>query len=90
MTMNRSFMLASVASLMLAGCMTGVSDREMTGGAVGAVGGALLASAFDADAGWTVVSALAGAAAGTLVARNTARNQCAYANGDGTYRTVPC
>ena len=88
--MNRSFMLASVASLMLAGCMTGVSDREMTGGAVGAVGGALLASAFDADAGWTVVSALAGAAAGTLVARNTARSQCAYANGDGTYRTVPC
>ncbi|MFU8776955.1 MAG: glycine zipper 2TM domain-containing protein [Roseovarius sp.] len=88
--MSRSLILASIAGLVLAGCMQGVSDREMTGGAVGALGGALLASAFDADPGWTVVSALAGAAAGTLVARNTARNQCAYANGDGTYRAVPC
>lgn len=88
--MNRSLILASVTSLALAGCMQGVSDRELVGGAAGAAGGALLASAFDADRGWTVVSALAGAAAGTLVARNTARNQCAYSNGDGTYRTVPC
>ena len=31
-----------------------------------------------------------GAAAGTLIARNTRTNQCAYSNGDGTYRTVPC
>jgi hypothetical protein len=88
--MKRSLILASIVSLSLAGCMEGVSNRELTGGAVGAVGGAVLASALNASAGWTIVSALAGAAAGTLVARNTARNQCAYANGDGTYRTVPC
>ncbi|WP_417726261.1 glucose-6-phosphate isomerase [Roseovarius sp.] len=88
--MKRSLIIASIASLSLSGCMQGVSDREMTGGAIGALGGAAIASAFDVSAGWTVVSALAGAAAGTLIARNTAKNQCAYANGDGTYRTVPC
>lgn len=82
--------LACTATLALSACDTPPSNRELTGGVIGAAGGLLLATAFDANPSWTIVSALAGAAAGTLVARNTATNQCAYAVGDGTYRTQPC
>jgi uncharacterized protein YcfJ len=88
--MTRSLILASITSLTLAGCIDTTDNREMTGAALGAGAGLLGAAAFDADAGWTVLSTLAGAAAGTLVARNTRTNQCAYSNGDGTYRSVPC
>ncbi|WP_294613380.1 glycine zipper 2TM domain-containing protein [uncultured Roseovarius sp.] len=82
--------LACAASLVLSACDAPPSNRELTGGVIGAAGGLLLASAFDANPGWTILTTLAGAAAGTLVARNTATNQCAYAVGDGTYRSVPC
>ena len=51
---------------------------------------ALTAEAIAADRNWTVVSALPGAAAGTLVARNAATGSCAYAVGDGTYRVATC
>ena len=88
--MTRNAIIGALAGLALAGCMNTMDDREMTGAALGAGVGLLGATAFDADAGWTVASTLAGAAAGTLIARNTRTNQCAYANGDGTYRTVPC
>ena len=47
--------------------------------------GALTAKAFDADPEWIVIGALAGAAAGTLIARNASTKQCAYAKGDRTY-----
>ncbi|SEM37167.1 hypothetical protein SAMN04488077_104114 [Roseovarius tolerans] len=90
--MKRGLILASITSLTLAGCIDTTDNREMTGAALGAGAGAGLlgAAAFDANAGWTVLSTLAGAAAGTLIARNTRTDQCAYSNGDGTYRTVPC
>ncbi len=88
--MKRSLIIASIASLTLAGCLDTTDNREVTGAALGAGAGLIGAAIFDANAGWTVISALAGAAAGTLIARNTRTNQCAYANGDGTYRTVPC
>ncbi|MBC7165649.1 MAG: glucose-6-phosphate isomerase [Roseovarius sp.] len=88
--MTRNTIIGALAGLALAGCMDTSNNREMTGAAIGAGVGLLGAAAFDADAGWTVASTLAGAAAGTLIARNTRTNQCAYANGDGTYRTVPC
>ena len=88
--MTRSLILASLASLTLAGCIDTSDNRELTGAALGAGAGLIGAAVFDANAGWTVASTLAGAAAGTLIARNTRTNQCAYSNGDGTYRTVPC
>jgi len=88
--MTRNTIIGALAGLALAGCMDTSNNREMTGAAIGAGVGLLGAAAFDADAGWTVASTLAGAAAGTLIARNTRTNQCAYANGDGTYRTVRC
>ena len=88
--MTRSLILASLASLTLAGCIDTRDNRELTGAALGAGAGLIGAAVFDANAGWTVASTLAGAAAGTLIARNTRTDQCAYSNGDGTYRTVPC
>ncbi len=65
-------------------------DRSNLGLVGGAGAGLLLASAFDANPQWTVLSAVAGAAIGTQVARNTQTGQCAYSNGNGTYRVAPC
>jgi len=88
--MKHSLIFASIASLTLAGCIDTTDNREVTGAALGAGAGLIGAAVLDANAGWTVLSTLAGAAAGTLIARNTRTDQCAYSNGDGTYRTVPC
>ena len=88
--MTRATILGGLAGLMLAGCIDTTDNREVTGAAIGAGAGLIGAAVFDANAGWTVLSTLAGAAAGTLIARNTRTNRCAYSNGDGTYRTVPC
>ncbi len=88
--MIRNLTIVTFASLGLAGCINTNDNRELTGAAVGAGAGLVGAAVFDANPGWTVISTLAGAAAGTLVARNTQTDECAYANGDGTYRTVPC
>ena len=82
--------LSTAAALGLAGCLDTSDNRELAGAAIGAGVGLAGAALFDANAGWTVISTLAGATAGTLIARNTRTNQCAYANGDGTYRTVAC
>lgn len=88
--MTRATILGGLAGLMLAGCLDTTDNRELTGAAIGAGVGLIGAAAFDVSTGWIVASTLAGAAAGTLIARNTRTNQCAYSNGDGTYRTVPC
>lgn len=83
--------LICVPALMLAGCddMT-PRERTLVGVAGGAATGLILADALNANPEWRVVAALAGAAAGTLVARNSRTQQCAYAHGDGTYYTRPC
>lgn len=65
-------------------------DRSNLGLVGGAGAGLLLADAFDANPQWTILSAVAGAAIGTQVARNTQTGQCAYSNGNGTYRVAPC
>lgn len=88
--MTRKTIIGALAALTLAGCMDTGNNRELTGAAIGAGVGLIGATVFDANAGWTVLSTLAGAAAGTLIARNTRTNECAYSNGDGTYRTAPC
>lgn len=80
---------ATAATLALAGCET-TQTRTVIAGGTGAALGALTAEALADDPAWTVVGALAGATAGTLVARNTAARNCAYAVGDGTYRVAPC
>jgi osmotically inducible lipoprotein OsmB len=79
----------TAATLALSGCET-TQSRTVIAGGTGAALGALTAEVLADDPAWTVVGALAGAAAGTLVARNTAQQNCAYAVGDGTYRVAPC
>lgn len=81
-----------VGAMGLAACQSGLTanDRATYGGLTGAAAGYLAAGALDANPQWTILSTLGGAVAGTMVARNTQTQQCAYANGDGTYRTGNC
>ena len=82
--------LSAIALLALPGCLTPQQKRQVGGALIGSGLGFITAKAFDAGSDWVVVSTLAGAAAGTLVARNTANNTCAYATGDGRYRQGAC
>lgn len=83
--------LVAGAAIALSGCATmTLRERQLTGGLVGATAGLLTASALNASAGWTLVTVLAGATAGTLVARNERTGMCAYARHDGRYDTRPC
>ena len=78
-------------SLGLAACdMTADQQRMTTGAVIGGGLGLLTAEVLGASTEWVIISTLAGAAVGTLVARNTATGQCAYSNGDGTYYQAPC
>lgn len=65
-------------------------QRTIVGLAGGAAAGLITAEALDADDDWRLIAALAGAAAGTLVAQNSATENCAYARGDGTYYVAAC
>ncbi|WP_172296774.1 glucose-6-phosphate isomerase [Pseudoruegeria sp. HB172150] len=69
---------------------SGYSNDEVAGALVGAGVGTVTAKMLGADDNWTVIAALGGVAAGTMVARNQQQNTCAYSNGDGTYYTAPC
>ena len=76
---------------LVAGCENLTSEqRTLVGMTAGAATGLLTAEAFDADGNWRLIAALAGAAAGTLVAQNSASGRCAYARGDGTYFAAAC
>jgi osmotically inducible lipoprotein OsmB len=88
--MKQSLIAALLAApLALTACET-TNTRTVIAGGTGAALGALTAEALADDDRWTVLGALAGAAAGTMVARNTETQNCAYALGDGTYRVAPC
>jgi hypothetical protein len=77
--------------LLLTGCANMTAEqRTVAGVAGGAAAGLITAEALDADKDWRLIAALAGAAAGTMVAQNSASDSCAYARGDGTYYTAPC
>ncbi|RKT34824.1 hypothetical protein BXY70_0848 [Roseovarius halotolerans] len=81
---------AFAASLALTGCMTAEQERQAAGAAIGGSLGLITAKALGANDNWTVVSTLAGAGAGVLVARNRNNNTCAYSRGDGTYYRAAC
>ncbi len=83
--------VAAIATLGLSACDTMTSNqRTVAGVAGGAAAGLITAEALGADNEWRLISALAGAAAGTVVAQNQQANVCAYARGDGTYYEAPC
>ncbi|RBI82864.1 glucose-6-phosphate isomerase [Rhodosalinus halophilus] len=65
-------------------------QRTVAGVAGGAAAGLIAADVLEADDDWRLISALAGAAAGTVVAQNQQTGMCAYARGDGTYYRAPC
>lgn len=82
-------------AMSIAGCTMTDQERLIAGGIVGAGAGLLTASAFRANSNWTIVSVLAGAAVGTLVARNAQTGECAYyagtdAQGRDRYEVRPC
>ena len=82
----------TAASLLALSACDNLSDGEndVLGGVVGATVGVLTADALGANSNWKIVAALGGAAAGVLVARNEQTKECAYSNGNGTYRTGRC
>ncbi|MGP6088080.1 glycine zipper 2TM domain-containing protein [Antarctobacter jejuensis] len=91
--MKRSiqFSLALAALLGLQACENLTPEqRTVVGITAGAAAGLITAEALNADKNWRLIAALAGAAAGTIVAQNTKDNTCAYARGDGTYYRAPC
>ncbi|MEL7256520.1 MAG: glycine zipper 2TM domain-containing protein [Pseudomonadota bacterium] len=86
-----AMIVAAVSILGLTGCENLTEQqRTVAGAAGGAAAGLITAEALGADSDWRLISALAGAAAGTVVAQNRNRNICAYARGDGTYYEAPC
>lgn len=83
--------LALAAMLTVTGCENLTPEqRTVVGVAGGAAAGLITADALEADDDWRLIAALVGAAAGTVVAQNSADDLCAYARGDGTYFTAPC
>lgn len=86
------FALAAVvvAGFAVSGCQMSPMERDMTGALAGGAAGLVAASVLRTSPRWTLVAALGGAAAGVLVARNTATNECAYSNGRGQYYVRPC
>lgn len=66
------------------------NQRTVAGAAGGAAAGLLTAKALGAGSDWQLISALGGAAAGTVVAQNNQRKVCAYSRGDGTYYEAAC
>lgn len=84
--------LTAAGALALGACtQTGtISENEAAGALFGGAAGIIASEVFDIDDGWRIATALAGAAAGALIARNIETNECAYSNGDGTYYTQPC
>jgi len=76
---------------MLPACDDQSGDQDiLTGAIAGAFLGYITAEALQADHDWQLVAVLAGAAAGTMVARNRKTNRCAYARGHDRYYIRPC
>ena len=83
--------IAAASLLALGACDNLTADQRTVAGLTGgAAAGLIAADVLEADDDWRLIAALAGAAAGTVVAQNNAGNSCAYARGDGTYYTAPC
>ena len=88
--MKSIILAAAIATLLvISGCQTR-DEATLAGGVVGGALGAVTAAALGASAGWVVASSIAAGTVGALYARNRHTNQCAYSNGDGTYKIREC
>ena len=79
-----------ILPFILAGCLSPAEERQVGGAAIGAGSGFIAGTILGLDDGWLAATTLAGAAAGSVIATNSARNECAYADGQGGYTTGPC
>jgi uncharacterized protein YcfJ len=86
----KALAIVSAATLSLAACQPTQQNQAILGGVFGAATGLVGAELLDANPQWTAVAVLAGAAAGTLIAQNQSRRECAYADGRGGYYTGAC
>jgi len=86
----KALAIVSAATLSLAACQPTQQNQAILGGVFGAATGLVGAELLDANPQWTAVAVLAGAAAGTLIAQNQTRQECAYADGRGGYYTAAC
>ncbi|WP_071674575.1 hypothetical protein [Nioella nitratireducens] len=86
----RKYFAIGACVLALAGATCTPQEQMMVGGLVGAGVGVGLADLMNANTGWTVVAAMAGAAVGSQVAYNAQTNQCAYKRADGRVEVRPC
>ncbi|PIE13122.1 MAG: glucose-6-phosphate isomerase [Rhodobacterales bacterium] len=82
--------LPLVGAMALSACMSPAEEEQLGYGLGGGMAGLITAKMLGANKNWTILATIAGAAAGTMVAKNRQTGQCAYSNGDGTYRTGPC
>ncbi|WP_324754696.1 glycine zipper 2TM domain-containing protein [Roseovarius sp. Pro17] len=83
--------IACTAVLGLGACENLTTNQRTVAGVTGgAAAGLLTAKALGAGSDWQLISALGGAAAGTVVAQNQNRKVCAYSRGDGTYYEAAC
>ena len=83
--------LALITGLGVSACtMDQDTQRTAAGSVLGGAAGLAAASALGLPDGWVAVSTIAGAAAGTVVARNPNTNTCAYADGRGGYVRRAC
>ncbi|WP_102108043.1 glucose-6-phosphate isomerase [Oceaniglobus roseus] len=91
MTVRPLLTAAALSLAVLPACenMT-TGQRTAVGLTGGAAVGLITAEALNASNEWLIIGALLGAAAGTLVAQNSATGDCAYAYGDGRYYTRRC
>ena len=86
-----SLLIASASLMAVTACENLTTEqRTVVGATGGAAAGLITADLLDADKDWRLIAALAGAAAGTIVAQNDATQDCAYARGDGTFFMAPC
>ncbi len=86
-----SKILAGASLMFTLGCENLTPEqRTVVGMTGGAAAGLITADLFDADDDWRIIAALAGAAAGTIVAQNDATQKCAFARNDGTYIVAAC
>lgn len=91
MNQNITRLLALTGLVAIVGCENLTPEqRTVAGVAGGAAAGLIAADALEADDDWRLIAALAGAAAGTVVAQNNSNELCAYSRGDGTYYTARC
>ena len=84
----RTFLLILPLTALIAGCQTTPQQNTLAGAAAGAALGSVVAGDDNRLEG-AVIGGITGAAAGSLIGRNS-QGQCIYRRANGTTFTGPC